>query len=392
MLKKINRHDLFFISYITFLFGVLINSTKYNFVPIALKISHVIQLIGCFIAIVKIILDVYEIYIRRKEVRIDYKYLLFFILSVITVIVTRSKTIAYFDIFVLASKDINFKRLLKVTLYILIGVFVYITISCLSGLIVDILVYRGEDVRHSFGWTSPNQLMIVIFEIISIYLYLRKDKLKWYDFLISIIVLGISYYFTDSRMCLLATSLLLILFVLVKYTNIHKLYNKFKLLFYAVPVILSIVIIALTIAYKNYNLTKVDEYLTGRLLYGSMAIDEYGIKPFGSNIIFTGQRAEGELVDLEYNYVDSSYLKILIHYGPFMLISILAFLILLTRYAFNKRDYFLVSIILVIELYCFMDSFLFSVEFNPYLLLLCNIIYPLKRKKSKIEIREIKSH
>ena len=55
MLKKINRHDLFFIAYIIFLFGVLINSTKYNFVPIALKISHIIQLIGCFIAIIKII-------------------------------------------------------------------------------------------------------------------------------------------------------------------------------------------------------------------------------------------------------------------------------------------------------------------------------------------------
>ena len=93
---KINRHDLFFIAYIIFLFGVLLNSTKYNFVPIALKISHVIQLVGCFIAIIKIILDVYEIYLRRHEARIDYKYLIFFVLSVITVIVSRSKTIAYF--------------------------------------------------------------------------------------------------------------------------------------------------------------------------------------------------------------------------------------------------------------------------------------------------------
>ena len=135
-----------------------------------------------------------------------------------------------------------------------------------------------------------------------------------------------------------------------------------------------------------------DANLTGRLLYGSMAIEEYGIKPFGDNIIFTGQRAEGELEELEYNYVDSSYLKILINYGPFMLIAILIFLILLTRYSFNKKDYYLLSIILVIELYCFMDSFLFCIELNPYLLLLCNIIYPLKRKKSKIEIREIKSH
>ncbi len=75
-----------------------------------------------------------------------------------------------------------------------------------------------------------------------------------------------------------------------------------------------------------------------------------------------------------------------------MLVAILIFLILLTRYSFNKKDYYLLSIILVIELYCFMDSFLFCIELNPYLLLLCNIIYPLKRKKSKIEIREIKSH
>lgn len=392
MLKKINRHDLFFTAYIIFLFGVLINSTKYNFVPIALKISHVIQLIGCFIAIIKIILDVYEIYLRRKEARIDYKYLLFFVISVITIIISKSKTVAYFDIFVLASKDINFKRILKVTLYTLIGVFIYTVISYFCGLIVDVIVYRGEEARHSFGWTSPNQLMIVIFEIICIYLYLRKDKLKWFDFVIPLVVLGISYYFTESRMCLLATIILLILYALVRYTNIHKLFNKVKVLFYAVPIVLTCLILGLTIAYKYYDLTKVDQYLTGRLLFGSKAIDDYGIQPFGKEIVFTGQRAEGEQPELSYNYVDSSYLKILINYGPFILIGVLVFLILLTRYAFNKKDYYLLVTILVIELYCFMDSFLFCIEFNPFLLLLWNIIYPLKRKKTKIEIREIKSH
>ena len=112
-MKKINREKLFYYAYIIFLIGILINETKYNFIPVALKVSHVIQLVGCGLAIIKILLDVYEMFKSKKKIEINYKWILFYVVSFIVMIFTKSKIVVYLPLFVLASKDINFDKILK---------------------------------------------------------------------------------------------------------------------------------------------------------------------------------------------------------------------------------------------------------------------------------------
>ena len=388
MIKKINKEKLFFISYILFLIGILINETKYNFIPVALKVSHVIQLLGCFLAIIKILLDLYEMYNTKKKIVINYKWLLFYIISFIVIIVTRSKVIAYLPIFVLASKDIKIDKILKYTLYTYLFMLVFTLISYLSGIIVEISLERGGRIRHSFGWTSANQLMIIIFEIIALYLYLRKDKLKIYDFIGCLLLLAICYYFTNSRMSIICSIILLGLFMLVKYTKINKLLDKTKYLVYSLPVVCSIVIIGLTILFNYIDLSKLDDFLTARLYFGNEAIKEYKIKPFGSEIKYYGQRAEGELSDKSYNYIDSSYLKSLVNYGCFYYIITLILVIVLIKYAYKNKNYYLLIILISITLYVTIDSFLLSIELNPWLLYLMGSIYPIeitsKKRKNMI--------
>ena len=86
-----------------------------------------------------------------------------FILSVIVFFVTKSKTVVYFVIFILASKDIDFNKILKITLKVLLATFIFVIGSYLFGIIKDVTVYRKELLRHSYGWVSPNCLILTIF-------------------------------------------------------------------------------------------------------------------------------------------------------------------------------------------------------------------------------------
>ena len=47
----------------------------------------------------------------------------------------------------------------------------------------------------------------------------------------------------------------------------------------------------------------------------------------------------------------------------------------------------MLTILVVSELYCFFDSWLIGIEFNPFLLLLASYIYPICYKKEKLEIK-----
>ncbi len=380
-MKEKNKQIIFYIGYIIFLVGVFINSTKYNFIPKALKISHIIQIVGILIVIFKIILDVYDIFKHSKNVKVDYKKILFFLISCIVVYFSKAKIVAYLAVLLLGCKDIKMEKLLKVTLYTCIAMLIFTVCSYFLGFITEIQLERYGKIRHSFGWTSSNQLMIVLFEIICIYLYLRNKKIRFYDFIICLLIILVGYYFTNSRMSVLCSVLLIALLILLRYTKISKLLDKFKYFNYCLPIILATFIISLTFAYEPYHLYKLDTFFTGRLYFGSEAIKTYKIKPFGSEIKYYGQRAEGELVDKAYNYIDSSYLKILVNYGYIYFITIIVALILLTKYAYDKKNYYLLCAIIVIEIYGTIDSFLLCVEMNPFLLYLCSTLYPLSKRK-----------
>ncbi len=378
MIKKITRDRLFLIAFDIFLVGILLNSTKYNVISPAIKAIHVIQVFGAILAIFKILLDVIYIFKNKIKFKINYLYLLFFILTLIIFYVTKSKNLVYFVIFILASKGVEFNSILRSALRTIVVVFIFVLSSCFFGIIEDLTVDRGVLIRHSYGWNSPNCFILNVFEMSTIYLYLRRKNLKLINFIIPTIALLGAYYVTNSRMGLLAGLLLIGIFFLLKYTKISILYEKLKYLIYAIPTVLLVVFLALTLAYEKYELYDLDARLTGRLFFSNLAIEEYKIKPFGNNIKFVGQQLEEEYTEgRNYNYVDNSYLKTLLHYGVIFTIYLILFLYLLNKHAYKKKDYYLLSILIVSELYCFFDSWLLGIEFNPFLLLLSNYIYPI---------------
>ena len=388
MMNKERKENLFIIAFDIFLVGILLNSTKFNVIEPAIKMIHIIQIVGATLAIIKILLDAFEIFKSKKKLKINYLYLLFFLSTLVIFYITKSKTIVYFDVFLLAAKDVDFNRILRSTLRVLIVTFIFVLSCCFCGLIDDLTVIRVDIVRHSYGWNSPNCLILNVFEIISLYMYLNRRRLNIFRFALCLLFLVLAYYVTNSRMGFLAGILLILIFMLLRYTKFSKLYDIFKYLVYALPTLLTIMFIGLVFAFEKCQLYELDDKLTGRLFYSRNAIDEYKIKPFGTKIDFVGQQLEKEYTEGRvYNYVDNSYLKTLLNYGVIFTLYLLIFLFLLNRHAYKRKDYYLLSIFVVAELYCFFDSWLIGIEFNPYLLLLASYIYPISYKTEKLKIK-----
>ena len=133
----------------------------------------------------------------------------------------------------------DFNRILRSTFRVLVVTFIFVLGCCFFGLIEDLTVIRVDIVRHSYGWNSPNCLILNVFEMISLYLYLNRRRLNLFRFAICLLFLVLAYYVTNSRMGFLAGILLIIVFMLLRYTKFSKLYDIFKYLVYALPTILA---------------------------------------------------------------------------------------------------------------------------------------------------------
>lgn len=133
--------------------------------------------------------------------------------------------------------------------------------------------------------------------------------------------------------------------------------------------------------------TWIDKLMSGRLTLGNVALSQYSIwKIFGQYIYSRGNGGisgqEGFLN--EYFYIDSSYLSILLKYGP--IFTLLLFLIFIFKLIeIYKKEYWILSIsLIVIFINAIIADFLYVPFVNPFILVLfCQL--PVYKKNDKQE-------
>lgn len=385
MIKKIQNlgkerilEGIFDISYILFLVSVMINSSKYSMIDEVKIFSHIGQILSCLIALCKIGFDFNESF-KRKE-GINYKKAFIILVMIISTLITGSKTLVYLAIFIIAAKDIDFNKIAKITLKVQTLILIFTIVSCKFGIIDDLVVYREMKQRHALGTASPNCLMLQMFQIVMLYVYVKGKDVKIFDLSVLLGLSLIIYSYTDSRMGMISIIFAILVAIILKYFNIEKITNKLKFLIKYGVIALALGYIILTILYKPFNLVKINQLLSNRLELSSEALSDYNITLFGNKIKWIGQLTEEENIGEEYNYIDSSYLNILLNYGIILLIYSVYCMTSLTSYGYKEKQYLLIFLILIIELYCFFDSWLIGIQFNTFLFLLNSKMYPFLTK------------
>ncbi|MGL5258808.1 MAG: hypothetical protein ACRC7V_01740 [Lachnospiraceae bacterium] len=282
------------------------------------------------------------------------EWLLFFLFCVITAISyiqTERNDLIRIVFFVFAAKNIDIKRLLKITFYItFIGV---VTLMLLSAFHILGWNYVESDFdgngpqgiirRYCFGLGHPNAFHCMLWAMILLYFYLWLDRLKWYHFcVVGMINIGFGY-FTKSKTGILITFGTILLAILFRYVKESR--NKSYI--YMLGGISILFCTGFSIYIANYGavkplLVKLDGMLTGRLW-----ISEYlGGTQFWS--LFSNPTNQ--------EYFDMGYTRLFYWYGIIPAVLYLIVVLWFLWYCYKKGDYKAALVVIMFSLYTTVEA------------------------------------
>lgn len=94
-----------------------------------------------------------------------------------------------------------------------------------------------------------------------------------------------------------------------------------------------------------------------------------------------------------YNYVDCSYLQLLLEYGVLFLIAVIGIYTVAIYRAVKVQDYYLVWILLIVLLFGITEPRLMNFAFNPFpLMAFCRLSPPSGKKETCHPVERISGH
>lgn len=230
-----------------------------------------------------------------------------------------------------ASRNVEFKKIVNITLKELSFLCILVTLSSLIGIIPNYVFYREDNsIRQALGFTYVGQLPTFWLEIVFLIMYIQNEKNNkiniWGLLALSIISFTI-YILTDVRNMFFITIFLIVLY----YIYTHKV-SFFKNVFIKNIIIYSYIIcfvisISTAVSYNpnikwQYELNNV---LSNRLSLSKNMIEKYDINLLGNNINMIGVSAVmyKDIPWSEYSYIDNNYIQVLLKYGIIISIFIM---------------------------------------------------------------------
>lgn len=317
-------------------------------------------------------------------------------LGFLVVVWRTSHDVKFFSLgmFVLGARNVNFKKVIY--LYLSIGtIFLIFTIgSSLSGLIKNLIYYRGTDtriVRQSLGILYPTDFAAHVLFLFLAYLYLRFDKISVLDYLALIITAIIVTIVCNARLNVYALLLIIPVFFIGKRAKNGKVISSFIASFYwTIPTIAAYLIIALTFFYDQSNklMLKFNHLLSDRLKYGSEAFRRYGTSLLGQHVQehgwggLGGQNMADHSMMNRYFFIDSSFLRLFIIYGIIVTVVVLIIMTVIVRRSVQNNSYALASVMVIVTVSAIVEQHLLDLSYDPFLIaLLANTSLPLFNTK-----------
>ena len=240
--------------------------------------------------------------------------------------------LAYFAVLTMGCIGTDYKTLLKVQVCVVGAVVLAAALCCMGGAIENRIYWGHGTIRSSFGYTYPTN-MAAYYVFIMISAWIAWDEAWDPVFLLpGFLSLFISGVIADSKTSFLCSLLFLAAVLwcwLLRNNNtsiwINRIQNGFGLLCRIAFPLCGAVAIALTVAFHHNfpYMEKMNDWTSNRLAQQTEAFYEYGIHLLGRAFEMRGLTSVYPV--LNYNYVDCSYLQLLLRCG---VLSFLVYMIL----------------------------------------------------------------
>lgn len=287
----------------------------------------------------------------------------------------QSTFLLYLAILVLGCIGTDYRSLLKIQVCVVGTVVLSAALCCMVGVIENRVYWGHETVRSSLGYTYPTN-MAACYVFLSIAAWIAWDE-TWDPvfFLPGVISILVSDVIADSRTSLLCSGLFLISvfwcwLIRNKAGNsiilqIKKCINSLCKIAFPFCAFLAI---AITIAYHEQLpfTSELNEWTSNRIAQQSDAFYQYGIHLFGHSFPMRGLTSGFPVLDV--NYVDCSYLQLLLQYGLLISLVYLFLWPFMTASAIKTGKQRLAMGLALIALHSLLEQRFLVVSYNLFLI------------------------
>lgn len=291
--------------------------------------------------------------------------------------------------FAFSARTMDFRKIAKFSFVVLSALLAFVVVCANIGVIRNYNVPEAR-VRRYLGFRYALFGPALFFNIVCLWVYLKKKDITLISVLIFSIINLYLYRETDSRLSFFLAELVLLAGIALKWLSKPLLRSKLLCLI----LVLSFAIGALTSLVVTVNYTpavrwqeKTNTLLGGRFALGQKSIEKYGIHFLANDEIEwvgNGLDANGQKVAKEYLYVDSYYLQILQRYGILVFMTITCAYTIASYRSYKKGDIYLLAILAFKAMHCVIDDSSQYLEYNTFwlaigILLLCESPLIVKR-------------
>lgn len=381
-IKSINKNTLLEWGYLFILTLYLIKSffdTTMFSLPWPSKYYLFVRLCIVVYLVIKVILDGY------KGFRKCLFYILYLSIFYFAYRATGYMFLIELGFLVLGAKDVSYKKILGLYLFLGSSIMVITMLASLTGCIKDLIYIDHGKYKHAFGIVYTTDFGAHIFFLILAYLAYR-DKISNAILNILLVFTAIVLYLysgtrnSSGSLLLLVLGNLYIRFTDKVWINANDGNSKIKNIrlrmikyidycfIFSVP-ILAVLSIILAMFYlpDNKILSIIDSVSSGRLNLGHSAIQNYGISLWGTPFDMIG--AGGDTVwRTGYNFVDSSYVMIFVRYGSVLLILTVTAFVWIAIKAKKAGKRHILILLWVMAIQCVVEHHMLEIAYNPFIL------------------------
>lgn len=376
--KILATEFIFYASYIPWIIINMILATDMrNYLPNdGVPVYRAVLIWTFSVAILKIAYE--RLYQSNQLVGVSLLGLLLLISSFLT---SEDNLIVNFTL-VFAAGNLNIKRIINISAVVMAMFMIGTHLGYVTGLFEDFIVLRDVDgMRHSLGYTFTTFAANYFFHFVLLYIYGRKQQIMISELFMLAVINYYLYAKTDTKSAYFLTTLtLFVAFIGIMFKPKDWLKHNIRQVAKWSVVWGSIGSIGIVYIYRymwyNGALIRLNNMLSGRLYYGKIGLERYGLSLFGQSVEWI---AYGQ--DQPYFFIDGSFLNISIQYGFLLLLMLMiAVFMVVTRYHYHD-GYFQIVLIILVGHSMFDPQFL-ELWYNPFLLFLGQLVYPRRHRFS----------
>lgn len=306
------------------------------------------------------------------------------LVSLVSFWFTGSKPIVFLVLFLIAVTNVYFQEILKISLWTNGICLVIIMVCCRIGLIPDRYEAGNRD-RHSLGFNFVTTSCNYWLYFVLLYVCYRGKKITWME---CILLEAVTYYFfamTDTKNAFAVTSFVIILAYLLKVWKEQK--GKYLVAFFIKNItwIGTVLFGVLMFLFDKVNFVTetLNSILSNRINLTCIAVENYGIRLFGQYIEWVGGTNQYDTEWRDYNFVDSSYMQILLNYGIVILLILLIAYHFLGREIVKARDWHFGLAITLGAIHSTFDPQFLWMQYNIFILALGYLLIPDRSERRK---------